>query len=126
MIRLPSGREFKFPNTKRTASGGATNATKIKNYPVQSFATADLVPLCLVNLRNEIKKLGLSALIVNTVHDSVLLDCPKDEVEKVEDILGRVLSTSSIDKMISDFYDISMTVPLEIEHKVGRNWMEMS
>jgi len=28
--------------------------------------------------------------------------------------------------MISDFYDISMTVPLEIEHKVGRNWMEMS
>ena len=125
MIRLPSGREFKFPNTKRTASGGATNATKIKNYPVQSFATADLVPLCLVNLRNEIKRLGLSALIVNTVHDSVLLDCPKDEVEKVEDILGRVLSTSSIDKMISDFYDISMTVPLEIEHKVGRNWMEM-
>ena len=93
---------------------------------MQSFATADLVPLCLVNLRNEIKKLGLSALIVNTVHDSVLLDCPKDEVEKVEDILGRVLSTSSIDKMISDFYNISMTVPLEIEHKVGRNWMEMS
>ena len=126
LIRLPSGREFNFEGTTRTRTGGATGSTKIKNYPVQSFATADLVPLCIVHLRKNMIHRGFASKIVNTVHDSVLIDCPADEVTQVSEMLDEVLSTDSINKLISDFYDIEMTVPLEIEHKKGNNWLEMS
>ena len=126
LIRLPSGREFNFEGTTRTRTGGATGSTKIKNYPVQSFATADLVPLCIVHLRKNMIHRGFASKIVNTVHDSVLIDCPADEVTQVSEMLDEVLSTDSINTLISDFYDIEMTVPLEIEHKKGNNWLEMS
>ena len=69
---------------------------------------------------------GFASKIVNTVHDSVLIDCPADEVTQVSEMLDEVLSTDSINTLISDFYDIEMTVPLEIEHKKGNNWLEMS
>ena len=126
MVVLPSGREFDFSGTTRTRTGGATNATKIKNYPVQSFATADLVQLCIVHLFENLSKNGLVSRIVNTVHDSVLIDCPPEEVSQVSDLIDELLSTDSINQLIQDFYDIKMTVPLEIEQKKGSNWLEMS
>ena len=46
-ITTPSGREFAFPDVVRNARGRVSNFTQIKNYPVQSFATADIVPVAL-------------------------------------------------------------------------------
>ena len=46
-MTLPSGREYRFPYVRRTARG-ITHGTSVKNYPVQGFATADLLPSALV------------------------------------------------------------------------------
>ena len=48
-VKLPSGRVYSFPDAKWTDWGSATNRTAICNYPVQGFATADLLPIALVN-----------------------------------------------------------------------------
>tara|TARA_R110001599_G_scaffold29525_1_gene100822 strand:+ start:455 stop:2569 length:2115 start_codon:yes stop_codon:yes gene_type:complete len=125
-IVLPTGRVFSFPDAKRNRNGGATGATKIKNYPVQSFATADIVPLCLVNLREALRWRGLNSSIVNTVHDSVLLDCMEDEVPVIKRILEVEFSTDSIRQMIEDFYGFDMNVPLSIDTKKGENWLDMA
>ena len=125
-ITLPTGRQFAVPHAKRTKTGGATGATKIKNYPVQALATADIVPLCLVALREELQKNKLRTTIVNTVHDSVLLDCPNEEVDRVERLVEDILSPSSTKDRIYLYYNINMDVPLPIETKTGSNWLNMS
>ena len=53
--------------------------TQLKNYPVQGFATGDIVPEVLGRLRRVLTEKGLSdkVLLVNTVHDSVLFDVDK-------------------------------------------------
>ena len=51
-ITTPSGRQFAFPDVRRNSRGRVTNFTQIKNYPVQSFATADIVPVALLHMIN--------------------------------------------------------------------------
>ena len=45
-----------FPDAKWTEWGSATNRTAICNYPVQGFATADLLPIALVRLDKLMRK----------------------------------------------------------------------
>ena len=125
-ITLPTGRQFAFPDARRTKTGGSTNATKIKNYPVQALATADIVPLCLVALRDALLKNKLKSTIVNTVHDSVLLDCINEEVDAVRKLVEDILSPTSTKERIHLYYNINMNVPLIIETKTGDNWLNMS
>ena len=47
MITLPTGRQYGFPSVERMPWGGTSFSTQIKNYPVQGFATGDIVPLAL-------------------------------------------------------------------------------
>lgn len=125
LIKLPTGREFAFPDAKRAPSGGATGATKIKNYPCQSVATACFVPACLIHLRDALRAENRRTIIVNTVHDSVLLDVPPDELVDITLMLDDILSPENIAKIIKDTFEIDLYVPLLIEQKVGVNWLEM-
>ena len=57
------------------------HSLQIKNYPVQAFATADIVPLILITIDNML--MPLKSCIVNTVHDSIVIDVHPDEVDMV-------------------------------------------
>ena len=76
---MPSGRQYFFPNVERLRSGSVTNSTAIKNYPVQGFATADLLPIALINLKKLLTERNLKTIICNTVHDSIVLDVYPEE-----------------------------------------------
>ena len=78
-IATPSGREFAFPDVRKNAYGKVSHFTQIKNYPVQSFATADIVPLILLEIDSKLK--NLESCIVNTVHDSIVIDVHPNETE---------------------------------------------
>ena len=119
-IRTPSGREFSFPDVIRKKGGGVSYFTQIKNYPVQSFATADIVPLVLLML--EEKLYGLQSVIVNTVHDSFVLDIHPDELDEVMSVINDVQSAMT-DK-INLQWGIDINVPMLLEAKVGPNWLE--
>ena len=80
-ITTPSGREFAFPNVVRKATGRVSHFTQIKNYPVQSFATADIVPITLIYIEGLLK--DMKSCIVNTVHDSIVIDVHPDEEARV-------------------------------------------
>ena len=76
----------------RKKGGGVSYFTQIKNYPVQSFATADIVPLVLIMMEDRMREQNLKSLIVNTVHDSIVIDIHPDEYEKVMGVLKEVSS----------------------------------
>ena len=119
-IRIPSGREFKFLNVKRKRDGTVTNFTQIKNYPVQSFATADIVPLVLVEIYNKLD--GLNSCVVNSVHDSIVIDVHPEEKGEVLNIISKV--QNNLIPLLKNKYQIEVNVPLLLEAKIGTNWLE--
>ena len=122
-VVLPSGRQYFFPNVERMRSGSVTNSTAIKNYPVQGFATADLLSIALINLKKMLTKHKLKTIICNTVHDSIVLDVyPNEENIAIKIMKGAMMSLS--DECVKR-YGFEYTMPVGIELKLGDDWLNM-
>jgi DNA polymerase-1 len=119
-ITTPSGREFSFPDVKRRKNGTVTNFTAIKNYPVQSFATADIVPAVLLEINKRMSH--LQSLVVNSVHDSIVIDIHPDEEAEVMGVIGSV--NGDLKEIIDNKFKINFNVPLLLEAKIGVNWLD--
>ena len=119
-IKIPSGREFSFPDVKRRTNGGVSHFTQIKNYPVQSFATADIVPLILLAIDDQLQ--NFKSCIVNTVHDSIVIDVHPNEERNVIDIINN--TNENMKAIIDKNYGIDFNVPLLLEAKMGDNWLD--
>lgn len=122
-ITIPSGRVYAFPNAERTRWGGATGSTQIKNYPVQGFATADIVPLGCILTWREFRKRGLRSVLILTVHDSLVADVYPGEQEQVVEAM-RVGMLGVVEELKTR-YNVEFNVPLDVEIKAGPNWMNM-
>jgi len=122
-IKLPTGREYSFPYAERTPWGGSTYGTQIKNYPVQGFATADIVPLACINIYKLMREKGVKSLLVNTVHDSIVADVYPGE----EDVMSNIFNQGTADVIpaLKQYYKIDFNVPLDTELKIGNNWLDM-
>ena len=121
-ITTITGRQFAFPNVQRTKYG-STYATQIKNYPVQSIATAEIVPLACIIFKEKLKLENCKSLIINTVHDSIVVDVHPTEI----DIIPTYLKESMLkvkDRMLYDF-NLTIDVPMEVELKIGDDWLDM-
>jgi len=122
IVRIPSGREYYFPDAKRLRSGRITNATAVVNYPVQGFATGDLVPLACIRAQRIFKREGLRSKLILTVHDSIVVDVYHNELP----VVCRALSEAmDLHDEILERFDYEFSVPLAIEIEAGPNWMEM-
>ena len=122
-VKIPSGRQYAFPDVERRASGAPTHFTMIKNYPVQGFATGDIVPIVLLEIEKLLKIDNLKSMLVNSVHDSVVLDVHPAEVDKVLNIIRQVNKNLKI--IIESHYDIDVNVPMLLESKIGDNWLDV-
>ena len=121
IVTLPSGRQFYWPNVERKQGGRITYATQIVNYPVQSFATADIVPLACIRVHQLMKVKQLKSLCVLTVHDSIVVDVHPDEKEIVKQIL--IDGMENVADELAVRYNYEMVIPLAIEIKSGSNWL---
>jgi len=116
-----SGRQYAFPDVKRNARGGVSHFTMIKNYPVQGFATGDVVPVVLIELEERLK--GLRSCLVNTVHDSTVIDIHPEEKDVVLEIIEDM--NEGLTNLIEKAYNVKMNVPLLLESKIGPNWLDV-
>ena len=119
-ITTPSGREFAFPDVVRKASGRVSHFTQIKNYPVQSFATADIVPIALLHIDELLK--DKKSCIVNTVHDSIVIDVHPDEEQQVINVIDE--TNNVLPQLIAARWGVDFNVPLLLEAKIGPNWLD--
>lgn len=121
-ITTPSGREFAFPDVQRRRYGGVTYFTQIKNFPVQSFATADIVPVSLIYIDKLLEANKLQSCIVNTVHDSIVIDVHPDEVKMVLKVIDT--ANRNLLKIVNSKWQLDFNVPLLLEAKIGPNWLD--
>jgi len=119
-IRTPSGREFSFPDVTRNARGRVSHFTQIKNYPVQSFATADIVPVALLHIDKLLD--GMQSCVVNSVHDSIVIDVHPDEERSVINIIKQ--TNDDLPNLILMRWGVQFNVPLLLEAKIGYNWLD--
>ena len=119
-ITTPSGRQFDFPDVKRNANGRVSNFTQIKNYPVQSFATADIVPIALLHIDKLLE--NMQSCVVNTVHDSIVIDVHPDEERSVVDVITQ--TNKELPGLITMRWGLVFNVPLLLEAKIGPNWLD--
>ena len=59
--------------------------------------------------------------IVNTVHDSVIMELPKDETEAFVE-LGRECFGPRVFHYLKEIYDIDWNVPMGMGLSASRNW----
>ena len=96
--------------------------TEMKNYPVQCFATGDIVPLMLgVLFRKLINKSGVK--LVNTIHDSIMIDCSDVEVEATIKEVQNVLNNTH--HYFEKTFGVPLALKLNAGASVGDNWFEM-
>ena len=120
-ISTPSGRQFAFPDVVRRTNGTVSFFTQIKNYPVQSFATADIVPISLLHIDKLLR--NMNSCVVNSVHDSVVIDVHPDEEQQVIDIIAQ--ANEALPYLITSRWGVVFNVPLLLEAKIGDNWLDV-
>lgn len=82
------------------------------NSPLQGSAT-DLVKLAMIHIHEEFKRQNLKSKMTLQVHDELVFDAHKDEVDLIKPIIR--------EKMI---HAIKTRVPLEVEIGIGTNWLD--
>jgi DNA polymerase I-like protein with 3'-5' exonuclease and polymerase domains len=122
-VKLPTGREYSFPYAERMPWGGSSYSTQIKNYPVQGFATADIVPLACIKIYKLMKEQKVKSLLINTVHDSIIADVYPGEEAVMSKIFRQ--GTASVIPALKEYYGINFNIPLDVEVKIGYNWLDI-
>jgi len=117
-----SGRQYAFPDVTRRSNGSVSHFTMIKNYPVQGFATGDVVPVVLNEMHKRLK--SMQSCIVNSVHDSVVIDIHPDEIHKAIDMVTDM--NDGLADLVASTYGVQMNVPLLLEAKLGDNWLDQA
>lgn len=113
------GMKYYWPDAKMKESGYVTYTTSIYNYPVQAFATAEIIPIAIVCAWHRMAE--AQSFLVNTVHDSIIAELHPDEVELWHEVAQQCLITDSYN-LISQLYGVKLTVPLGAGVMVGSHW----
>ena len=119
-LRMPWGACYYF-NAVPNREGYVPGQAQMFNYPIQAFATAEIIPVIVRGVWDALR--GMKSRLVNTVHDSVLIEAVPDEVEKVKAILLDIF-TRKVYALIKARYGYDFTVPLEVDINVGLRWGE--
>jgi len=90
-------------------SGAERNAV---NAPIQGSA-ADIIKLAMINIHKRFKKENFKSKMLLQVHDELVFDAHKEEVEIIKPIIKYEMENA-----------FKMAVPLDVEVGLGSNWLE--
>lgn len=121
----PWGMRFYFPNARLSPSGYCNVQNSVYNYPIQSLATAEIIPIAVVYLWHRVFASGLGDKIrmVNTVHDSAVCEIAPDVVEQYKRIAEQAFVPDVIN-YLDKVYNLKLSVPLAVEHTIAAHWGE--
>lgn len=101
---------------------GSLPWTVFTNYPVQGTG-ADLMMVARISLFRRMKKSSLRSLLVSTIHDSILIDSPSEEIDDVARLALKVFD--DIPANFRKLWGIELPVKFPGSIKIGPNLSEM-
>jgi DNA polymerase-1 len=82
------------------------------NSPIQGTA-ADIIKIAMLRVNDRLKELKLRSRLILQIHDELLIEAHKDEIDEVRELLKEEMQSSA-----------SLLVPLEVDVNEGSNWYE--
>lgn len=105
------GIEDKNPARKNFAERQAINA------PLQGTA-ADIMKIAMGRMMSGLQKVNSEARMLLQVHDELVFEVPKNELEKTTEVIRSIMEESF------QIGEVSISVPLKIEWGSGKSWAE--
>lgn len=122
-LTTPWGMRYYWPRAKRSPFDGYVNVKNpVYNYPVQAFATAEIIPIALCSLFYRTRDLD-GVRILNTVHDSVILEVPPQHLDAVREAAIKSFGMD-VYEYLETVYNFKFHVPLGCGITVGKHWSE--
>jgi len=82
------------------------------NMPIQGTA-ADIIKIAMIKVSNALKENGLKSRLILQVHDELIIEAHKDEVELVKNLLRENMENA-----------VSLNVPVVADVKCANNWYD--
>lgn len=82
------------------------------NMPIQGSA-ADMIKLAMINIHNELKKRNSKSKMILQVHDELVFDMHKSEVDDLIPVIKGMMENS-----------LPLKVPVVVETGIGTNWLD--
>mgnify|MGYP002622411012 CR=1 FL=1 len=82
------------------------------NMPIQG-TSADMIKIAMVRIWHKFRDMGLHSKMILQVHDELVFDVVKTELDIVKDIVRKEMETA-----------LPLTIPVEVGIDVGENWLE--
>ena len=108
---LQRRRYLKDINSRNAIVRGAAERNAV-NAPIQGSA-ADIIKIAMINIFKRFEKEGFKSKMLLQVHDELVFDAHKDELEIIKPIIKYEME-----------HAFEMTVPLDVEMGIGENWLE--
>ncbi len=104
-------RYLKDINSRNATHRGFAERNAI-NAPIQGSA-ADMIKIAMINIHDWMKKEQLKSKMILQVHDELVFDVHKDEIDLLKDKVEHLM-----------MHALELEVPMEIGMGVGNNWLE--
>jgi DNA polymerase I-like protein with 3'-5' exonuclease and polymerase domains len=121
-IITPTGRVFQYEAKKNFRGELVWPSTTIKNYPVQSIG-ADLMSIARVSFYKRFKDAKIEGKLVNTVHDSLIVDANKKDLDQISGLFHEVFL--DIPNNFERLFKVALNIPLTVEVSFGQNMKEL-
>ena len=82
------------------------------NSPIQGTA-ADIIKIAMIQVDNRLQREGLRSRLILQVHDELLIEAHKEEIEQVKVIMEEEMQHAA-----------SLEVKLEIDMNIGKTWFD--
>jgi len=108
-----AGRRRYLPNINNKNSVVRQRDERVAiNMPVQGTA-ADMIKIAMINIHDDFKKKKLKSKMILQVHDELVFDCDKNELETVKKLVENRMK-----------HALKLDVPIVIDMGAGTSWFE--
>lgn len=83
------------------------------NSPIQGSA-ADIIKTAMIKVYEELRRKGSKSRLILQVHDELIIEAHKDEVEMIKNLLEECMENA-----------VKLSVPLVVDMNTGNNWYEL-
>jgi len=82
------------------------------NTPIQGSA-ADIIKKAMIDLHEKLKNEKLETQMLLQVHDELILEAPKEEIEQLKEIVPAIMENT-----------VDLNVPLKVDYEYGDSWFD--
>ncbi len=112
-VRTLFNRKRNIPELKNTVYMIRQSGERIAlNTPIQG-TSADIIKLAMIKVYNKFNEMNLKSKMILQVHDELIFDVTKDELETVKNIVADIMENV-----------YKLEVPLKVDINYGKNWLE--